>query len=599
MSKNLYFEDEIIQEKFSMAMIKRMVQYASAYKKEYKRVISLLIATSLFSLVPVGLNKLIIDYVLPKNGVLREDYVPIATILLSMWITLSLGSVISNYFTSAASTRLGNSVICDLRKDMFEKLMKLGFDYYDSRPTGKILVRITNYTDEIADFFVNDMTRITVNVFMMIMSFICIVVIEKRLALVVILVCVPLIAGVWCLSKALYKRVCVERNKHSNRTAFVAEDISGLEVIKAFNRETLNEEIHENLSEQVVKAFMATTRFREIFYPMTHGVIRVICSIILYAVALLIIDNQIGKVLTLGSVVAVTTYMQMFSENVYTICQRLQKITNLTSNIERVFDVLDTDINIVDRKDAKDLGEIEGNVSFDHVTFSYNSTKNVLSDINIDIKSGEMIALVGPTGGGKTTFVSLINRFYDVTEGAVKIDGIDIRDVKQKSLREKVGVMMQDTFLFSGEIIENIRFAKPDATDEECMEAAKKVFAHNFIEKMPEGYHTVISSQSTQLSGGEKQLLSFARLMLADPKVIILDEATSNIDSETEGMIQEMFKEVLKGRTSFVIAHRLSTIKNADRILYIDNEQIVEQGTHGELLQKKGKYYKLVMQKSE
>ncbi len=582
-----------------MAMIKRMVQYASAYKKEYKRVISLLIATSLFSLVPVGLNKLIIDYVLPKNGVLREDYVPIATILLSMWITLSLGSVISNYFTSAASTRLGNSVICDLRKDMFEKLMKLGFDYYDSRPTGKILVRITNYTDEIADFFVNDMTRITVNVFMMIMSFICIVVIEKRLALVVILVCVPLIAGVWCLSKALYKRVCVERNKHSNRTAFVAEDISGLEVIKAFNRETLNEEIHENLSEQVVKAFMATTRFREIFYPMTHGVIRVICSIILYAVALLIIDNQIGKVLTLGSVVAVTTYMQMFSENVYTICQRLQKITNLTSNIERVFDVLDTDINIVDRKDAKDLGEIEGNVSFDHVTFSYNSTKNVLSDINIDIKSGEMIALVGPTGGGKTTFVSLINRFYDVTEGAVKIDGIDIRDVKQKSLREKVGVMMQDTFLFSGEIIENIRFAKPDATDEECMEAAKKVFAHNFIEKMPEGYHTVISSQSTQLSGGEKQLLSFARLMLADPKVIILDEATSNIDSETEGMIQEMFKEVLKGRTSFVIAHRLSTIKNADRILYIDNEQIVEQGTHGELLQKKGKYYKLVMQKSE
>lgn len=205
-----------------------------------------------------------------------------------------------------------------------------------------------------------------------------------------------------------------------------------------------------------------------------------------------------------------------------------------------------------------------------------------------------MIALVGPTGAGKTTIVSLISRFYDIDKGAIRIDGTDIRDVTLNSLRNRVGVMMQDTFLFRGEIIDNIRFSRPNATDEECMEAAKKVFAHEFIMKKPQGYHTVISSQGTELSAGERQLLSFARLILANPDIIILDEATSNIDTETEKLIQQMFSTVLKGKTSFVIAHRLSTIKNADRILYIDNKGIMEDGSHDELVMGKGLYYQLV-----
>ena len=244
-----------------------------------------------------------------------------------------------------------------------------------------------------------------------------------------------------------------------------------------------------------------------------------------------------------------------------------------------------------------ELRDVKGRVTFDKVTFSYNDSKNVLTNVDLDVKPGEMIALVGPTGAGKTTMVSLINRFYDVNSGAVMIDGIDVRDVTQNSLRTQVGVMMQDTFLFSGPVIENIRFAKPDATDEECIEAAKKAFAHDFIMRMKDGYQTKISSQGTELSGGEKQLLSFARLMLADPKIIILDEATSNIDTKTESLLQQMIAEVLKGRTSFVIAHRLSTIKNADRILYIDDEQILEQGSHDELVKNQGYYYRLVSKK--
>ncbi len=289
-----------------------------------------------------------------------------------------------------------------------------------------------------------------------------------------------------------------------------------------------------------------------------------------------------------------TTYMQRFSGAMFTICQRLQSITNVTSSIERIFEVLDTENDIVEKEDAKELADIQGEVVFDNVTFSYNQGIPVLEHVNLKVEPGQMIALVGPTGAGKTTIVSLISRFYDIDKGAIRIDGTDIRDVTLNSLRNRVGVMMQDTFLFRGEIIDNIRFSRPDATDEECMEAAKKVFAHEFIMKKPQGYHTVISSQGTELSAGERQLLSFARLILANPDIIILDEATSNIDTETEKLIQQMFSTVLKGKTSFVIAHRLSTIKNADRILYIDNKGIMEDGSHDELVMGKGLYYQLV-----
>ena len=257
--------------------------------------------------------------------------------------------------------------------------------------------------------------------------------------------------------------------------------------------------------------------------------------------------------------------------------------------------MLDTEAEIKEADNGVSLCNVKGKVEFENVDFAYIKDNNVLENINLTVEPGQMIALVGPTGAGKTTIVSLISRFYDVTGGAVKIDGTDVRDISFKSLRDNVGVMMQDTFLFKGEIIDNIRFSRPDATDEECIEAAKTVFAHDFIIKKPEGYHTVISSQGTELSGGEMQLISFARLVLSNPKIIILDEATSNIDTETEKLIQKMFKTVLKGRTSFVIAHRLSTIKNADRILYIDEKSILEDGSREELLNKKGKYYQLEM----
>lgn len=594
MSRNLYYEDELLEEKFNGFMLKRLVSYAADYKGDYIKVVLLLVGSSFLSLVPAAINMKIINEILPQDGIVPKGALSLSVFFLSMWIVLSLGGVIADYISSKVSITLGNKIICNLREDLFRKLMELSFDYYDSRPTGKILIRITNYTDEVANFFINDMTRVVDSIFIMIITIVCICFVEIRMAAMAVLVSIPLGLLMWVIARALHKCMRVERNKQSNRTAFVAEDINGLEVIKAFNREALNDEIFSELSDKFHKAFMHSTRYRELFFPLSHAGVRILCTVAMYLTALFIITNHIGAELSLGVLVIITTYMQRFSYAMYVVCQRLQSITNVTSNVERIFEVLDTENEIEEKPDAKELAVTEGALKFEDVTFSYISGIPVLQNINLQVEPGQMIALVGPTGAGKTTIVSLISRFYDIDSGKILIDGTDIRDVTLDSLRNSVGVMMQDTFLFRGEIIENIRFSKPEATDEECIEAAKKVFAHDFIMKKPSGYHTVISSQGTELSGGERQLLSFARLILKDPDIIILDEATSNIDTETEKLIQKMFSTVLKGKTSFVIAHRLSTIKNADRILYIDDNGILEDGSHEELMQKKGLYYGLV-----
>ncbi len=593
MNRNLYYEDEVLEEKFNGFMFKRLLSYAGEYKRDYIITGLLLAGASFLSLVPAAVNMKIINEVLPKNGVVPEGTPKLAVILLSVWLTLSIGAVVADFVTSKAATTLGNNIVCRLREDLFEKLMELSFDYYDSRPTGKILVRITNYTDELANFFINDLLRVIDNVLVMVITVVCICFVEIRMAVMGILVSIPLGILLWVVARALHRCTRIERNKASNRTAFVAEDINGLEVIKAFNREALNDEIFIELSEKFHKAFMHSTRYRELFFPLSFAGVRILCSVTMYLTALFIITNNVGAELTLGALVVITAYMQRFSNAVYVICQQLQSVAGITANIERIFEVLGTESDITEKKDATELSVTDGAIEFKDVTFSYIKGITVLENISLDVKPGQMVALVGPTGAGKTTIASLLSRFYDIDSGRILIDGTDIKDVTLGSLRGSVGVMMQDTFLFRGEIIENIRFSRPGATDEECISAAKKVFAHDFIMKKKEGYHTVISSEGNELSAGERQLLSFARLLLMEPDIIILDEATSNIDTETEKLVQKLFTTVLKGKTCFVIAHRLSTIQNADRILYIDNKRIMEDGSHQELMERKGMYYQL------
>ncbi len=567
--RNLYFEDEMVVRKFSMEMLGKLLSYGKKYTKTYVMVFAFLIANSILSMIPSVLNMYIINKVLPKNDILRPNFQTAAIIILSVWTAVLIGQIITAYINSITTMRLGNQIVCELRDDMFKKLMELGFDYYDNRPAGKILVRITSYADEISQIFINQLTTIIVNFFTVIFTIIMICILEIHLALCVFVVEIPLLALAVFLMRMLQKKTRISKNKNSNRTAFVAEDISGVDVIHAFNREDLNDTIIYDLIDQCTHAFMQETHYREAVFPLAHGGIRLICIIVIYGVSLYMITNNPMTTLTLGLVVSLTTYVQQFADALFNLCQLLQNITTLTTNMERIFELLLEEPSITDKKDAKVLQKVQGQVSFEHVSFSYIEGTPILEDVNFRVNPGEMIALVGPTGGGKTTIVSLLSRFYDVQSGRILIDGHDISKVTTNSLRSQIGVMMQDTFLFSREVIENIRFSRPDATDEECIKAACAVSADEFIRKLPNGYHTVLTHQGAELSGGQRQLLSFARLVLADPKIIILDEATSNIDSETEAKIQEMLHTVLKGRTSFVIAHRLGTIKNADKILYV------------------------------
>lgn len=592
--RNLYFEDEMVVRKFSMEMLGKLLSYGKKYTKTYVMVFAFLIANSILSMIPSVLNMYIINKVLPKNDILRPNFQTAAIIILSVWTAVLIGQIITAYINSITTMRLGNQIVCELRDDMFKKLMELGFDYYDNRPTGKILVRITSYADEISQIFINQLTTIIVNFFTVIFTIIMICILEIHLALCVFVVEIPLLALAVFLMRMLQKKTRISKNKNSNRTAFVAEDISGVDVIHAFNREDLNDTIIYDLIDQCTHAFMQETHYREAVFPLAHGGIRLICIVVIYGVSLYMITNNPMTTLTLGLVVSLTTYVQQFADALFNLCQLLQNITTLTTNMERIFELLLEEPSITDKKDAKALPQVQGQVSFEHVSFSYIEGTPILEDVNFKVNPGEMIALVGPTGGGKTTIVSLLSRFYDVQSGRILIDGHDISKVTTNSLRSQIGVMMQDTFLFSREIIENIRFSRPDATDEECIKAACAVSADEFIRKLPNGYHTVLTHQGAELSGGQRQLLSFARLVLADPKIIILDEATSNIDSETEAKIQEMLHTVLKGRTSFVIAHRLGTIKNADKILYVCDRNIAESGNHRELIQRKGKYYELL-----
>lgn len=544
-------------------------------------------------MIPATLNMYLINKVLPKNGQLSSQFQVYAILLVSIWASVMIGQVITAYLNNRMTIKLGNNIVSELRNDMFQKLMDLSFDYYDNRPSGKILVRITSYCDEVSDIFINHLTNIIVSVFKLVLSLIVVCFLQIHLMINVLIVEIPLLFIVFLLVRGLQRTARITRNKNSNRTAFVAEDISGVDVIHAFNRADLNSDILCHLTDQVTKCFMKETHYREAIFPMAHGIIRMCCSIVIYVSALIMISKNPAS-LTLGVIISVTTYMELFANSVFDLCQRLQNITTLTTNLERIFELMYEEPAIQDTPESKILPLIQGHVEYKDVSFGYVPGINVLEHVNLDVKPGEMIALVGPTGAGKTTLISLLSRFYDVTGGKITVDGYDISEVTLQSLRRQVCTMMQDTFLFSREVIENIRFSKPEATDEECIEAAKKVSADEFIEKMPYGYHTRLSKQGSELSGGQRQLLSFARLILADPKIVILDEATSNIDSETEAQIQEMLKVVLKGRTSFVIAHRLSTIKNADRILFIDDKRIVEMGSHDELMAKKGRYYELI-----
>ena len=582
MARNKYDVDEELQEGFNISHLKRLIRYMKPYKNKVILSVTLMIISSFVSLLGPYLIKIALDDIIPSGNLVNLT-------ILSVIYALSL-ILVSAFMKQRIITmgKVGQDILVDMRKDLFVNLQTLPFSYYDSRPHGKILVRVVNYINSLSDLLSNGFVNLIADTVTLIITVIFMFVLDYRLALVSLLGLPLLMTVIMSIKKAQRRAHQKLSSKQSNMNAYVHESINGIKVTQSFSREEENMRIYKDVCKQYSDAWMDSVKLNFLVWP-SIDIISVASVALIYLFGILVFDSSIK----VGVLVAFIGYVWRFWAPITNIGNFYNTIINAMAYLERIFETMDEKPLIHDKVGATILPPIEGNVEFKDVTFMYEEDNPILKNININIQSGESIALVGPTGAGKSTIVSLISRFYDINEGQILIDGIDIRDVTLKSLREQMGIMLQDSFIFSGTIMDNIRYGNLEATDEEVIAAAKVVRAHDFIMEFENGYYTEVNERGSRLSVGQRQLISFARALLADPKILILDEATSSIDTQTELLLQKGLDELLKGRTSFIIAHRLSTIKNSSRIMYIDNGSIVECGTHNELMSLKGHYYNL------
>lgn len=587
MARNRYDQDEDLEVKFDLNQVKRLLKYVKPYRGKMILTIALmLISSALGMLIPLFLKQVMDVYIPDKN---MNAIVGMA--VLTLVVVLAVAIILRVKIT--LTSRIGQGVIHSLRRELFDHLQELPFSYYDSRPHGKIQVRLVNYVNNLSDLLSNGIVNTITDLCSLI--FIIFFMLALNVQLTLLCMCgIPVLAVLVIFVKKRQRRGWqISSNKQSNLNAYIAESINGIRVTQAFVREERNTEIFNKLSGDYRKAWMSVIKYNFMLSPVVD-IISVITMALIYYIGVewLKVGND---VVTVGTLVAFSSYIGRFWQPINTLASFYNSLLTAISYLERIFETIDEPITVKDRPGAKEMPPIKGDVEFKHVDFSYDDGVKILNDVSFKANAGETYAIVGPTGAGKSTIVNLISRFYNIDSGELLIDGIDINSVTIKSLRKQMGVMMQDSFIFSGTIMDNIRYGNMTASDEDVIRAAKTVCAHDFIMEMERGYQTEVNERGSRLSAGQRQLISFARALLADPKILILDEATSSIDTETEILLQEGLARLLKGRTSFIIAHRLSTIKNADCILYIDHGQIVEKGNHDELMKEKGEYYKLYM----
>lgn len=583
MARNRYDVDEVLETPFDFAHLKR----SFVYIKKYKGKMITALVLSVFAAISGLLGPLITQYAL-DNTIPQKNMGQLVLLTLAFIGTIAV-SITFSTIRSRIMTVVGQDIIFDIRTDLFKHLQELPFEYYDNRPHGKILIRVVNYVNSVSDMLSNGIINVILECLNMVFITIFMFFVNVKLSLVV-LSGLPIFAVIMMMIKKRQRKAWQDvSNKSSNLNAYLQENITGARVTQIFTREEENAEIFDRLSEKYRKSWMNAVKYSHLVWPATDNVSTLVRAAI-FVVGLLVLTPA---AVSLGTVVAMTSYASSFWQPIMNLSNIFNNFINNIAYLERIFETLDEPATIADKPNAQDIGDITGEVKFDDVTFSYEQGKTVLEHISFDVKSGESVALVGPTGAGKSTVVSLLSRFYDVDSGKITIDGKDISQATLHSLRSQMGIMLQDSFIFSGTIYDNIRYGRLDATQQEIEEAAKVVCADEFIKEMKDGYMTEVNERGSKLSGGQKQLISFARTLLSDPKILVLDEATSSIDARTEKLLQQGLQRLLVGRTSFIIAHRLSTIKNCDKIMYIDNKGIAECGTHDELIAKKGEYYKL------
>lgn len=583
MARNRYDVDEVLETPFDFAHLKR----SFVYIKKYKGKMITALVLSVFAAISGLLGPLITQYAL-DNTIPQKNMGQLVLLTLAFVGTIAV-SITFSTIRSRIMTVVGQDIIFDIRTDLFKHLQELPFEYYDNRPHGKILIRVVNYVNSVSDMLSNGIINVILECLNMLFIMIFMFFVNVKLSLVV-LSGLPIFAVIMMMIKKRQRKAWQDvSNKSSNLNAYLQENITGARVTQIFTREEENAQIFDRLSEKYRKSLINAVKYSNLVWPATDNVSTLVRAAI-FVVGLLVLTPA---AVSLGTIVAMTSYASSFWQPIMNLSNIFNNFINNIAYLERIFETLDEPATIADKPNAQDIGDITGEVKFDDVTFSYEQGKTVLEHISFDVKPGESVALVGPTGAGKSTVVSLLSRFYDLDSGKITIDGKDISQATLHSLRSQMGIMLQDSFIFSGTIYDNIRYGRLDATEEEIREAAKIVCADEFINEMKDGYMTEVNERGSKLSGGQKQLISFARTLLSDPKILVLDEATSSIDARTEKLLQQGLQRLLVGRTSFIIAHRLSTIKNCDKIMYIDNKGIAECGTHDQLIAKKGEYYKL------
>jgi len=510
-------------------------------------------------------------------------------IIALLYLLLTLISSICTRYRVIITNKTGHKVIRTLREEIFRHIQNLSFSYFDSRPAGKIITRVMNNVNTLQNMLKNGVINIIVDIVTLIIILVLMFRIHLRLSLITLSVAPILITIIFLLKNKIRIRWQNVQKKGSNLNAYIHESITGMKITQAFVREDTNSDIFDDLLNTYRQTWMKAVMLTHSVFPSVM-IINTASGILVYYFGIQYLST--GAV-TIGALIALSQYVWRFWQPVINLSNFYNQILIANSAAERVFQVLDTEPDITNKAGAIELPDIKGQIEFKDVTFSYEKGTEILKNMNFNIQDGETIALVGATGAGKSTIINLLTRFYEIDKGEILIDNIEIRDVTIESLRKQVGVMMQDSFIFSGTLMDNIRYGNLSASDEEVIEAAKTVHAHDFIMNMENDYETEVNERGSRLSVGQRQLISFARTLLSDPKILILDEATSSIDTQTEILVQKATDIVLKGRTSFVIAHRLSTIRNADRIFVIEDGEIIEKGSHEQLLSKKGAYYHL------
>lgn len=570
---------------------KKTIHLLLQYIKKYWYYVALVLFLAIVSVISTLFIPVLVGDSIDAITIKHVDYTVIMNNAVKI-IVLIIVTFVSQWSLSIINNILTSNIVRDIRKDAFKTIIHLPLSYIDTHPFGEIVSKVITDVDTFSDGLLMGFTELFTGVITIIGTVIFMLTINWLVALIVVVLTPISIFVARFIASRIHKYYVEQSKARANQTSFIDEMIANVKVVQAFSHEDENNEEFEKLNNKLTDASFNAVFYSSTVNPSTRFVNAIIYAVCALTGALIIIKAPMGMVLSVGMLTTLLSYSKEYMKPFNEISSVITELHNAYVCAARVIEVINEDVEIVNRL-AKPLDYVSGEIDFSHVYFSYSREKKLIEDLNLNVKKGMRVAIVGPTGSGKTTLINLLMRFYDPVSGDIYIDGTEIKDITKKSLRENFGMVLQETWLKSGTILENIKMGKPDATLEEVIEASKTTHAHYFIEKLKDGYDTVINAQADNLSSGEKQLLCITRIMLTMPPMLILDEATSSIDTRTELKIQKSFQLLMKGKTSFIVAHRLSTIMDADIILVLKDGKIIEQGNHKELLKKKGFYFEL------